>query len=88
VLEIEEILYGIEGVTGYQVRHRGNEIAGISLESDPDYVDALDDLRDRALSHLLQTGFEADLSVVEELPLTTKSGAGLKSWKRSNAVAL
>jgi phenylacetate-CoA ligase len=85
-LELEERVYAISGVTGYQLKYRDGELSAISLEHAPEFKGRSSELARSAAASLRQCGVDVPIAVVEELPLTTKSGAGLKNWKRSNVV--
>ncbi|WP_315784225.1 phenylacetate--CoA ligase family protein [Bradyrhizobium sp. SZCCHNPS1003] len=85
--EVDSMVYNTKGVTGYLLKVRNNEVVGIILEHDPDYSDRLDELSKNAARSFRDHGLNFELEIVAQLPITTKSGASLKSWKRSNAVA-
>ena len=86
--EIETIVYGVDGLTGYQLQIHQDQVIGLVLELDPDWRGRAQVVLAAARSALHDRGISLDLSLVEQLPVTTKSGASLKSWKRSHAVAV
>lgn len=85
-LDIEEMIYKVDGVTAYQLISDDGEIVSIRLECDPDYTSRKAEVVQRAIAQARRQGIDVEMSIVDELPLTTKSGAGLKNWKRSNVV--
>jgi phenylacetate-CoA ligase len=81
--EIEELVYGIEGLTGYLFRQSGESLS-IVLELDPEWPDRSEETTARARSSLRDAGISIPVMTVAQLPVTTKSGGSLKNWKRSN----
>lgn len=81
--EIEELIYGIEGLTGYLFK-QGEESPLIVVELDPEWVDRPEQVIAMARSSLDRAEISVPVLTVAQLPVTTKSGASLKNWKRSN----
>lgn len=86
--EVEEIVYGLTGATGYVIETDPAETsASLLLERD---IDA-DRTLEEELTRQVRDACESTLGVrwsgvrfVNSLPSITKSGASQKNWKRSN----
>ncbi|MDH1270484.1 AMP-binding protein [Rhizobium pusense] len=83
--DLEDLIYRIRDVTGYLVQIENGEVSRIVLEQLPAGA-SFDDIRDSAQALLSTTEIDVRIDVVSQLPVTTKSGAGLKNWKKSNVV--
>jgi len=81
--EIEELIYGIEGLTGYLFKQNEDALS-IVLELDPEWSDRSEEMIAKARSSFSNSGISIPVMTVPQLPVTTKSGASLKNWKRSN----
>ena len=74
---------GVEGLTGYLFM-QGEEALSIVLELDPEWVGRPEQVAANARSTLGRADISVPVVTVAQLPVTTKSGASLKNWKRSN----
>ncbi|MVA18313.1 AMP-binding protein [Agrobacterium vitis] len=83
--DIEDLIYQVPDVTGYLIQTADGEASRIVLEQLPRGA-SFDDIRNSAQELLLTSNIEVQIDVVSQLPVTTKSGAGLKNWKKSNIV--
>ncbi|MCR5942612.1 phenylacetate--CoA ligase family protein [Ochrobactrum sp. XJ1] len=83
--DVEDLIYRVLDVTGYLVQIESGEVSRIVLEQLPAGA-SFDDIRRSAQALLSTAEIDVQIDVVSQLPVTTKSGAGLKNWKKSNVV--
>ncbi|WP_312808473.1 phenylacetate--CoA ligase family protein [Agrobacterium cavarae] len=81
--DIENHIYKIPDVTGYLLDVAEGSVTRVIVEQMPD-GSSTDHIMQHATRILGDAGIDVRVEVVSQLPITTKSGAGLKNWKRSN----
>jgi phenylacetate-CoA ligase len=82
----ERIIYAVPNITGYMIELEADGCkARLLLERDADFT-SKDECKITLLrQEFTQIGIEwTGIVLVNQLPQVTKSGAGLKNWKRSN----
>jgi phenylacetate-CoA ligase len=84
VSAVEEVVYGIDGLTGYLLEI-GEDEAGLVVERDVDCGSADEELASTAAATFAEHGVEfTSIRVVRQLSAVTKSGAAQKNWKKTN----
>jgi phenylacetate-CoA ligase len=84
VSAVEEVVYGLDGVTGYLLEIGDGE-AGLVLERDIDCGSSEEELGSTAAEAFAERGVEfTRIRVVHQLSASTKSGAAQKNWKKTN----
>jgi phenylacetate-CoA ligase len=84
VSAVEDVVYGLDGVTGYLLEVGDGE-AGLVLERDVDCGSSDEELASRAADAFGEHDVEfTRIRCVRQLSAVTKSGAAQKNWKKTN----
>lgn len=84
---IEELVYGLPGITGYlvQLRRPDGAAARLVLEKDVEFTGSEDDVCEAVEKRSAELGIAwTRVVLVSQLPRTTKAGGSQKNWKRTN----